>query len=161
MNNIYLSMDLATTAGFAINIDNTIFAFEITEQNPIKQLHRLIDICISNNFEFNKVIAENFVYFGGFAKAQASLLKRLGYFQYSIEWCGCEFELLNLSTVRKTVLTYHKQFIVKGKKPKLQIRDLFRQFNSKLSDNHTDAIAMIMQYDAKGIERYTYEIIKH
>jgi len=128
-----VSADLAKKAGFAwIDAEAKFNVIEISG-SVVEQA----DFCISITQPGELVIIEDFVYFAKSVKTQASLLKRLGVFEFILGGAGREIKLANVNSVRAKFF--------KGRQKKQQVLEHFRiNVNDLLTDNHTDALLMLL-----------------
>lgn len=140
MNSAIVAIDPALLAGVAWKYDDSsqLNVIEI-EGTPLFQIHTIFSIV--NNI--NNVLLEDFVYLSNknSSKTILSLVKRLGYLQYTFESLDIKTTLLNLNSVRKPFNVGNKQ------KKKLVQTYINNLFNTKLSDNHTDALSMLIYTD--------------
>jgi len=135
---VIISLDLATTAGIAYlpvnSKDLVVTEVKGTAEEQFLYIEKLF------HPQLTVVLIEQFVYFARSTKTQSSLLKRIGVMEYLLsKKDGCIVESMHLQSVR------NKYF--KGKDKKKQCLDYFKdRYNLKLTDNHTDALLMLLYY---------------
>lgn len=133
-----IALDLATKAGIAW-VEKNSNIINVTEVTGLPEEQFLYVKKLMGRKTGNVVLIETFVYFSRSAKTQSSIIKRIGVIEYLLSKTDTTTELLNLNSVRA------KYF--KGKDKKATILKYFRDnYDSKLTDNHTDALLMILYY---------------
>ncbi|MCB1711648.1 MAG: hypothetical protein KDH96_03950, partial [Candidatus Riesia sp.] len=136
-----VALDLAIHTGVAIYKKNTVNIYEIVNDNPITQLDNTIKLFPKGTKE---ILIEDYVYFAKSKKTVSSLLKRLGYFEYTLFKFNFNVELVHPQTYQWYMI---KEFNLSDKlkkqkgssKKKMVINKFLSEYYGvELTDNMTD-----------------------
>lgn len=142
-----VALDLAIKAGVAIYTKNTVNIYEIVNENPVTQLDNTIKLFPKGTKE---ILIEDYVYFAKSKKTVSSLLKRLGYFEYTLSKFNFNIELIHPQTYQWYIIkTYNLSDKLKKQKGSSKKKMVINTFLSEyyglnLTDNMTDALAMLV-----------------
>ena len=138
-----ISVDLATKAGISWYTKGYTIYTKSFKGTPLEQLNEVLKISKSNK---DTILFEEFVYFAKSMKTVASLLKRLGFVEYSLRNKGYEdVHLLNPNSVRAKYFT--------GKSKKQKCLEYFKDKYDFVDDNMTDSLLQIVYYKDIPIEK--------
>jgi hypothetical protein len=145
-----IALDIATTTGLCKYNRNSLTVTEIASVNPITQF-KAINKFVGKDTD---VLIEQFVYFGsGNSSATInSLVERIGYIKFKLLELDKKIELINPTSYQswfiKTFDLKEKLAATKHKKSKkkMVIWEYLKEYYKlpKLTNNHTDAIAMVI-----------------
>lgn len=142
-----IALDLAINTGVAIYKRNTVILYEVTDTNPITQLDSIVKLFPKGSKD---ILIEDYVYFAKSKKTVSSLLKRLGYFEYTLSKFNFDIQLVHPQTYQWYLIKEYnlsgnlkKQ---KGSSKKKMVINAFLSdyYGNKLTDNMTDALAMLI-----------------
>lgn len=141
-----VGIDLAENAGLAIcdYVNPAQIQCTYLTGLPHEQMLQLSNYINLN--EQNIICIEDFVYFGLNAKTSASLLKRLGYFQYTLEALSQTVILIKPNAARKWLDTieFNDKLKPKERVYKYLKQQIINDNNIKITNDITDAIALVI-----------------
>jgi hypothetical protein len=161
--NLYCGLDIATTMGVALwEPESHVALVTEVKGSPVEQyVYIYNNIILTNRKEsyierwvqvedINKIVftLEQLAYFRN-AKTTRSLLERLGYIKYSLLSVGQEVNEVTATVARRSFGVIKKHPIMK----------IFQdRTDMKLTDNHTDALALVIHQSVQ--DRYKFDIEK-
>lgn len=159
-----VGIDLAENAGvsYCDYEDPYLIKCSYLKGLPYEQMNQLLQhIDISQP---NIISIEDFVYFGLNAKTSASLLRRLGYFQYHLESLGQTVILIKPNAARKWLESVDIPDELKELKPKDKVYKFLMKYisnknNVKITNDITDAIALLITQQNLEVDKIRVEMV--
>jgi Holliday junction resolvasome RuvABC endonuclease subunit len=161
-----IGIDLAENAGVAICSYDNPYDIHCTYLKglPHEQLNTLSHLINLNETNRNIICIEDFVYFGLNVKTSLSLVKRLGYFQYTLEALNQTVILIKPNEARKWLKNVALPEELQALKPKEQIYKLLKPIiineqNVKITNDITDALSLLITQQKLALDKIKVQML--